>query len=351
MSKKILYCFAGESVFGHRDIQMLSQRYAVDSSHYDLNGNFFTKVINYILYCKSVLYYVLGKDIIIINFGAWHTVFPVVVGKLFKKKTIILLGGFDAGNVPSIEYGIFHKPSLLQFFLRKMYKMATYLCPVSEALISSINYYADPTGAGYKVGLLHFMPDVSSKIKVIPTDYDQEFWIPDPNLIRDGVIALAYIYNEKTYVLKGFDLLVECAKSLPEVTFTFAGFSPEMVEKYKDKLPQNITLLSFVSSKEARKLYQSHKVFAIPSMTEGLPNTLCEAMLCGCVPIVSDVSVMPELVINIGYILEQKKPENLKVLIQNAVLNENFEIENIRQKIILKYFKGKRSIELSKLID
>ena len=93
-----------------------------------------------------------------------------------------------------------------------MYKMATH-CAQSEALISSINYYADPTGAGYSRFI--FMPDVSSKIKVIPTDYDQEFWIPDPNLIRDGVIVLAYIYNEKLMFLKGFDLLVECAKSLP----------------------------------------------------------------------------------------------------------------------------------------
>jgi len=351
MSKKVLYCFAGNSVFGYRDIEMLSQSYTVKICHYDLKGNFFSKGFHFLQYCLHVLLSLGRVDVVIVNFGAWHTIFPIVVGKMMKKKTIILLGGFDAGNVPSIGYGLFHKPSLLQFFLRKVYKMATYLCPVSNALVSSTNYYADPSGVGYKVGLLHFMPEVSSKIRVIPTDYDQDFWMPDPSLFRKGVIALAYIYNEKTYVLKGFDLLVECAKMLPEVGFTFAGFSPEMVEKTKPSLPKNITLLSFQTPEESKILFQKHKIFVLPSLTEGLPNTLCEAMLCGCIPIVSNVGVMPDLVGKLGYVLDQKKPENLKILIRNAVLNENYEIEKIREKISMNYFKGIRSFRLKELIN
>jgi len=351
MTKKILYCFAGNSVFGYRDAEMLSQNYTVKICHYDLSGNLFLKGVHFIHYSLKVIWSLSIADVIIVNFGAWHTIFPVGMGKLARKKTIILLGGFDAGNIPSIRYGIFHKPSILQFLLRKVYRMATYLCPVSDALVSSINYYADPSGEGYQVGILHFIPDVRSKIKVIPTDYDQDFWMPDINLLRNGVIALAYIYNEKTYVLKGFDLLVECAKMLPEIPFTFAGFSPEMVEKTKPNIPANVKLLSFQTPEASKVLFQKHKIFVLPSLTEGLPNTLCEAMLCGCIPIVSNVGVMPDLVGKLGYVLDQKKPENLKILIRNAVLNENYEMKKIREKISMNYFKGIRLSKLQELIN
>ncbi|MBK8348626.1 MAG: glycosyltransferase family 4 protein, partial [Saprospiraceae bacterium] len=176
------------------------------------------------------------------------------------------------------------------------YQAATYLCPVSEALVASINTYADPSGVGYKIGVLYHIPEVKDKIRVISTDYDSDFWNVDDNVRRGGILALSYIYQEQTFFVKGFDILIECAKLLPDQTFTFAGFSPEMMVKFKNELPVNVTILSFQNKEQARRLYQSHQVFVIPSMTEGLPNTLCEAMLCGCIPVGSEVGAIPQVI-------------------------------------------------------
>ena len=41
-------------------------------------------------------------------------------------------------------------------------------------------------------------------------------------------------------------------------------------------------------------------------MSEGFPNALCEAMLSGCIPIVSNVGAMPKIVKETGYLLLKK---------------------------------------------
>jgi glycosyltransferase involved in cell wall biosynthesis len=347
--KRILYCFAGNSVFGYRDIKMLQNEYSVAASHFDIMPSFLSKAWSYLKYNFDVISKIFFIDTVIVNFGSWHTILPVFLAKFLGKKSIIILGGFDAGNVPSIQYGVFHKPSMLQWFMRRTYTAATYLCPVSEALVSSINRYADPSGVGYKIGLLHHMPEVRSKVNIIATDYDDSFWKINESINKEGILALAYVYNSATYTLKGFDLLTECAFKMPGIKFTFVGFSPQMIEKYEFDLPENVKLISFVSDIEARNLYQSHKVFVLVSMTEGLPNTLCEAMLCGCVAVVSDVSVLPEVVNDFGYVLKEKKVETLGHLL-NKALNLNNENYSGREKIIKMYPKGIRIQKLSNLV-
>ncbi|MEZ4909290.1 MAG: glycosyltransferase [Saprospiraceae bacterium] len=262
-----------------------------------------------------------------------------------------MLGGFDVANVPSLNYGLFHKPTLLQFFLKLTYKNSDFLCPVSEALVSSTNKYADPSGMGYKNGLLNFLPEVKDKIKVISTDYDADFWNYNNSGSREGVLALAYIYQPQTYILKGFDILIKCARAMPDTTFTFAGFSPEMINKYEHEMPSNVKLLSFQNKEESRALYRKHKVFAIPSMTEGLPNTLCEAMLCGCIPVGSNIEVISHIINDTGLTLNSKDEVLLKGLIDIAIKDENLSPEKSRKRIMDLYPKGNRIVEFRDLVD
>jgi glycosyltransferase involved in cell wall biosynthesis len=86
-------------------------------------------------------------------------------------------------------------------------------------------------------------------------------------------------------------------------------------------------------------------------MAEGFPNALCEAMLCECVPIVSNVFSMPEIIESSGFILIERNEEMLKSLIHSAIsttgneldsrgklareiISEKYSLKNRREKLI-----------------
>ena len=349
--KRILYCFAGGSIFGFRDVKMFQAKYDVIACNYKILVNPLRKWLSFLWYNLRVLRNVLRTDIVIINFGAWHSIVPVYAAKWFGKKSLVILGGFDAGNIPSLNYGVFCKPGLLQYWMKKTYKAATWICPVSDALVKSINTYADPAGEGYKVGLLHFIPEVRDKIKVIHTDYNADFWSYHQDRRNRDILALAYIHNELTFELKGYDLMMKAAQMMPEYSFTFAGFTDEMINKYKSVAPGNVTFKPYQSTEKIKDLYQEHKVFVIPSLTEGLPNTLCEAMLCGCIPVGSDVGVIPWIIGDAGPVIHTRKMEAIQEAIVDAISNSNYAPQRSRQRIVGMFPEGSRLDQFIKLIE
>lgn len=349
-SGTVLYCYAGHSVFGKRDIEWMSKVYNVKVAHFEIKPSKILKLMHFLAYNIRVFWMIWQVETVIINFGSWHTVLPVALAKFLNKKSIVWLGGFDAASIPSLEYGVFYKNNLLQKLMRWTYRSVTWISPVSEGLVYSVNKYADPTKVGYKIGVLHFIPKLANKIKVIPPEIDLDFW-DVADVKRDKhILALAFIYDEQTLKRKGFDIVIECAKELPMYKFTFVGFSPEMIERYKFIIPQNITLLPFKSDAERKELYQTHKVYLFPTMMEGLGLTLCEALLCGCTSVASDVSMNRRLIGDGRFIV----PYRDKKLLEDAIIfamNNLMDPEILRERV-LDYFKEMdRKILMMKLIE
>lgn len=346
----ILYCYSGHSVFGKRDIEWMSKVYNVKVAHFVIKNNLISKLMSYLAYNTRVLWLIWRADAVVINFGSWHAVLPVTLARILNKKSMICLGGFDAASIPSLKYGVFYQNNFLQKVMRWTYRQVTYICPVSDALVYHENKYADPARVGYKTGILHFMPELKSKIRVVPRLIDFDFWRVGHEKRNNEILALAYVYHPQTYHLKGFDLILDCAKELPEYRFTLAGFSPEMVDLYQPDMPINVTLLSFQSKEDTRSMFQKYSVFLLPSMTEGMPNTLCEAMLCGCTPVVSDVSIMGALVSDENYVIPYRDKDLLMQGIIYAM--ENRCNQDLMRARVINYFDGRSRIQLlSELID
>jgi len=68
------------------------------------------------------------------------------------------------------------------------------------------------------------------------------------------------------------------------------------MERFLEKFPRLATRCSFLGEvKDVSKLYASSDVLILPSLYEGLPNAVCEAMLAGCPVIASNVCDLPRL--------------------------------------------------------
>ena len=109
-------------------------------------------------------------------------------------------------------------------------------------------------------------------------------------------------------------LFVDLARALPDFHFTIAGILS--IKELKSKLPANVQLLGTQTRDELKRLYGKHQFYFQGSKVEGLPNVLCEAMLCECIPLGKAVFGIPDAIGTTGLVFQAKDgiPKAIKFL-------------------------------------
>ena len=89
------------------------------------------------------------------------------------------------------------------------------------------------------------------------------------------------------------------AKSWRVIIYGEGSLSREINCYIESNALENIvTVKSFVT--DIQSVYHSAKIFVLPSLNEGYPNTLCEALVSGCVCLSYDIETGPSEIINHG---------------------------------------------------
>jgi glycosyltransferase involved in cell wall biosynthesis len=117
---------------------------------------------------------------------------------------------------------------------------------------------------------------------------------------------------------KGIHILMKAIEELnnegykDKLHFKLGGKGP-LFQKYEEgNRPDNVELLGFVSDEELTQLYQEADVFVFPTLFEGMPTVVLEAMSNYLPIIVSDTGATSELVDGEnGFIIE---PDNIEML-------------------------------------
>lgn len=282
-------------------------------------------------------------QLFVIQFAGYHSFLPCLFARLTGKKSIIIACGTDCVSFPGIGYGNFFK-SLLRMFTRGSYRLCSHIAPKHETLWFCEYHYDthEPAAQGIKA----FLKNLPEKYTPITNGYDPEKW-PLLNLKRKNrsliTVSGAFEYPFQVQ-LKGIDLILQAAEALPDYHFTIAGV-PDWKRKELERC--NVTVLPAQKQDELARLFNEHEYYIQVSMAEGFPNALCEAMLCGCTPIVSEVFSMPEIVAQQGCILSKRNREDF---IQVLTHCEPDNPESNRLRIQDHYPIKKRETELRALI-
>ena len=96
---------------------------------------------------------------------------------------------------------------------------------------------------------------------------------------------------------------------MPDVSFVLVGPTEAMVRAGYGDLPENLTVTGLLPADDVREWYRRAHVYAHPSLTEGMPNAVAEAMLCGCIPVGSDVNGTATLIGDAGIVIERADVE------------------------------------------
>jgi glycosyltransferase involved in cell wall biosynthesis len=94
-----------------------------------------------------------------------------------------------------------------------------------------------------------------------------------------------------------FNAIPKIISELQEVRFICPGMATEtQAKKWVEDLSisRNVELLPPVSRSEMAALFRRSAVSVSPSVHDGTPNTLLEAMACGCFPVAGDIESLHE---------------------------------------------------------
>lgn len=248
-------------------------------------------------------------------FSDYHTLIPLLLAKLWGTKSLIIVGGFDAVSDPENQYGIFYKKGLRQQVARWNYALADSIWVVDNSLREGC---IPSKRNGIASGLLHWMPELNPKIEVVPTSYNSNFWRRNQQPRPKTILTVASITSEQVIRRKGIPLFIEMAKQTPDWTFTIAGDGLGLV-KNQNNLPKNLNVLGKQPAASLVDLYSQHQIYFQASRVEGLPNVLCEAMLCECIPMGQDAFGIPTAIGHTGILFKTPlKPETFHNLLDCA---------------------------------
>jgi glycosyltransferase involved in cell wall biosynthesis len=193
--------------------------------------------------------------------------------------------------------------------------------------------------------------ETPKKIKVIPNSVSPEEF---RNKKSDFVLSVGRLAK-----LKGFDFLIRAAADprLKKVKFKIIGDGPE-----KENLGQlisslgikNFELVGALSHEKTKEFMSRCSIFCLPSLSEGLPLVILEAMACGKPVVSTGVGGVTEAVENKknGFVVKTKNSKEISNNIYKLIKNKNLreKMGKISQKKILSNFNWKKnSLKIKKI--
>ena len=143
------------------------------------------------------------------------------------------------------------------------------------------------------------------------------------------------------YYIIGFINELKNQNLLQQFEFTLGGKGP-LYEFFKDQNKySNVKLPGFVPDQEIPELYRSHNLFVVPTLFEGMPTVVLEAMSYGLPVIVSDVGATAVLVDhNNGRVIAPGSVEELVNALKWFLSLSLKERKNLSDSSYQKFIKG-----------
>jgi glycosyltransferase involved in cell wall biosynthesis len=116
---------------------------------------------------------------------------------------------------------------------------------------------------------------------------------------------------------KGLEYLIEAVKNLDVQVIVLGDGEKRYVENLKRKAPKNLRFLGRIEHKKVPKYINYSDILVSPSLSEGLPRTILEAMACGKPILATSVSGTPEIGFK-GWLVEPRNVEELRKTIIEA---------------------------------
>jgi glycosyltransferase involved in cell wall biosynthesis len=210
----------------------------------------------------------------------------------YKLQYIVRFGG---GDIPGAQKRFKYIYMVLVPIIRKIWQNAESLIANSEGLKLRAKGFED-----------------KYPITVIENGVDNQFFAP---VVKEDSDTVMILFVSRIIEGKGLQYLIPNLNDINEKVNAICGKNIKLVivgdGPYRgelEKITSKLNLDKFVSfegrkdKEEVKKYYQSADIFVLPSLSEGMPNVVLEAMACGLPIIMTPCEGSKELVTDNGII-------------------------------------------------
>jgi len=214
--------------------------------------------------------------------------------KNLGRKSLVVIGGFDVSEEedPRLQ----HRLPTLRYVLRH----ADCLLALSEHLQTKV-LALEPT----------------ARVELLYPGFDATRYAPAGS--KAPIVTTISFVRHANLQRKGLETFVRAAANLPALEFLLIGeWLDDSIRYLRGIAPPNVSFAGWLPEPDLIRALQQSAVYVQASLHEGFGCSLAEAMLCGCVPVVSARGAIPEVVGDVGIYVDPASPEDLARGIRGA---------------------------------
>ena len=285
VKKVILICPGAKSPFVLNDAAALRRKYPVEVVGVDTMPSPRKLFLMFRLFSSLAA----GNVLAVALFFSVPAYAPLVVllAKIFRKKVIIITGGYDTTYVPVIDWGEM-KSAWKRAAQRIALSGADLALAFSEFSRSDVLRYGSP-----------------KRIRPLYFGIDTKYFKPAGKK-QSLVLSVCYQINASTLVQKGIRTMIECARLIPDAQFVVVGEvqNDAATVEARQTAPENFLFCDrFIPREELLQYYRRARVYLQASAHEGFGIAVAEAMACSCVPVGTLNTSLPEVIGDAGYLV------------------------------------------------
>ncbi len=266
-------------------------------------------------------------DICLVFFGIPSGPLALYLKKKYKLSYVIRSGG---GDIPGTQKRFKYVYMLLAPALRKIWKEAAGIVANSQGLKERAETFEN-----------------RYEISVIENGVDMSFFRPSQKQKKDDTIKILFV--SRLIERKGLQFIIPSLKRIQDRVYEACKKKIELVVvgdgPYRSVLEELVSengckdMVSFVGQKnkqEVKEYYKDADVFLLPSVWEGMPNVVLEAMASGLPIIMTPCEGSKELITDNGIVADYDSMDEQIVYLcthheEREVMGRN-SLRNVEQK-------------------
>ena len=275
---KILFIRWNKAPFVQNDLFILKKHFDIQIiDFYASKTKIFENISAFLKTFKAIIW----ADLTFTWFVNIHAFIAVFLSKLFEKKLVVIVGGYEVANVPELKYGYMLNP-ILSRMIKLILVNANTILAVSEFNRKEI---------------LHCTTKPKN-VKLVYHCVDYNKFTPDVE--KEDIVVTIGRFTKKRYKLKGMDTFIHAASAFPYLKFVVIGsLDRNIINRFED-IGSNVEFTGIIPHDDVVSWLKRAKIYCQLSYRESFGMGIAESMLCECIPVITRRGAIPEVVGDTG---------------------------------------------------